>query len=483
MKYRKIYKYKFVKEEDYEYLNELETVVSESKFLPKYHIYPKSGLMNDPNGLSYFNGEYHVFYQWFPFEPTHGMKHWGHVVSKDLIHWKDKGLALIPNKEYEKNGCYSGGAIEKDGLLYLFYTANYKTDNGKIPKQAVAVMDRDGNINKYEKNPIIDGAPLGFSGELRDPFVFKRNGLYYMLLGGSSSTKPILNSFGDKGELLIYKSENLLEWSYLGTIGLPIDTGYMLECPSLVEIDGKDVLFLSPMGYKPKEENYNNRFASIYLIGKLDIENLSFHMDTMDELDGGFDYYAPQAFYGKDNRVLTFAWFGCGEPMYESDKDMWKHGLTTPQALTIKNQQLYRYPIYELQQMFHMSLLNEKVIKTKSNNYHLRTEVINDNENYEISFGTERDIWKININSLKGKVTVDRSDLKNVIDLEYGLTRSTTVSNNREKIVLDIFVDNSFVEVYVNEGEKVLSFRVFNLSNQHEIRLPDNILAKLGYLK
>ena len=268
MRLEKIEKYTYVEDKHRPYLEELSEFVSQSEYLPKYHIYPKSGLMNDPNGLAYFNGEYNFFYQWFPFEPNHGMKHWGHLTSKDLLTWDDKYIALTPNMEYEKNGCYSGNAIEKDGLLYLFYTANYKIENGRIPKQAVAIMDKEGNIEKYINNPIIDGAPADMTGDIRDPFVFRKDEKYYMLLGAKSKK--------EKGALLLYTSEDLLQWYYLGEINLPIDTGYMLECPSFIEVEGKDVIILSPMGLEKEELKYQNQFATLYLVGKLDVENMKF---------------------------------------------------------------------------------------------------------------------------------------------------------------------------------------------------------------
>ena len=304
MRLEKIEKYTYVEDKHRPYLEELSEFVSQSEYLPKYHIYPKSGLMNDPNGLAYFNGEYNFFYQWFPFEPNHGMKHWGHLTSKDLLTWDDKYIALTPNMEYEKNGCYSGNAIEKDGLLYLFYTANYKTESGKIPKQAVAIMDKAGNIEKYINNPIIDGAPVDMTGEIRDPFVFRKDEKYYMLLGAKSKK--------EKGALLLYTSEDLLKWDYMGEISLPIDTGYMLECPSFIEVDGKDVMILSPMGLEKEELKYQNQFSTLYLVGKLDIENMKFDLEYMDEVDSGFDFYASQAFYGKDNKPMMVSWFGCG---------------------------------------------------------------------------------------------------------------------------------------------------------------------------
>ena len=176
MEFLNFEKYTYLEEKHKDYLKNLADYVQSSKYLPKFHIYPQTGLMNDPNGLVYFNDEYQIFYQWFPFEASHGMKHWARVSSKNLIEWEWQGPALIPDKEYEKNGCYSGNAIEKDGKLYLFYTANYKIENnGRIPKQALAIMEKDGSIKKYEKNPVIDGAPEGFTGDIRDPFVFEKN--------------------------------------------------------------------------------------------------------------------------------------------------------------------------------------------------------------------------------------------------------------------------------------------------------------------
>lgn len=108
-----------------------------------------------------------MFYQWFPFGPEHGMKHWAHVISEDLVKWEWSDQMLIPDQEYEKNGCYSGNSIEADGKLYLYYTANYKTEQGKIPKQAMAVMNSDGTILKSPNNPIIDEQPEGLIGEIR----------------------------------------------------------------------------------------------------------------------------------------------------------------------------------------------------------------------------------------------------------------------------------------------------------------------------
>lgn len=461
------------------YLGALEKRVKKSLYLPKHHLYPKTGLMNDPNGLSYFNGEYHVFYQWYPFGASHGMKHWGHAASSDLVDFSDQGYGLIPDQEYEKNGAYSGNAIEHEGQLYLFYTANYKTDTGKKAKQALAIMDQKGNIVKHHKNPIIDGAPEGFSQELRDPFVFKRHDHFYMLLGGGSFTDGVGTGFGDVGELLLYQSDNLLDWAYLGPIEVAIPRGYMLECPSMVRIGEKDVLFLSPMGYEREEHRYHNRFASIYLVGNLDLSKRVFHIDEMDELDAGFDYYAPQSFLGEKQEPLTMGWFGCGEQVYPIDDEGWKHGLTMPQKMTLKENRLYRYPVQSLLKRYKKDKITMgKRIDVSDRTFLLETRL---DESTLLRFGREEDYWSLCYNQTLGQITIDRSSLKQPIDREQGEQRHLLLKDKTLSPVLSLFVDNSFVELYVNQGEQVMSFRVFLENGTNQIVSDTEITTHISY--
>lgn len=291
MKFLDVEKYTPIQKSYEAYLKELVEYCKDTPRHPSYHIHPPCGLVNDPNGLAYFGGKYHVFYQWFPFGPEHGMKHWAHVISEDLVKWEWSDQMLIPDQEYEKNGCYSGNSIEADGKLYLYYTANYKTEQGKIPKQAMAVMNSDGTILKSPNNPIIDEQPEGLIGEIRDPFVFEKEGAYWMLLGGGSTD--------GQARLILYKSTDLENWVYQGNIeltGIDLELGYMYECPSYIEIDGKDVLFLSLMGRTPMGERFHNEFSSVYFIGELNLEDKTFHVESFDEIDKGFDFYAPQVF-------------------------------------------------------------------------------------------------------------------------------------------------------------------------------------------
>ena len=87
------------------------------------HLRAPGNWLNDPNGFIYYKGKYHLFYQYFPYAPIWGTMHWGHAVSEDLVHWEHQGIALFPSKEYDRNGVFSGSAIEVDGKLYLYYSA------------------------------------------------------------------------------------------------------------------------------------------------------------------------------------------------------------------------------------------------------------------------------------------------------------------------------------------------------------------------
>ena len=128
---------------------------------PAFHVSPYVGWMNDPNGFSYYQGEYHLFYQYNPYDTHWDSMHWGHVVSKDLLHWEYLPAALAPDEDYDKMGCFSGSAIElDDGRQLLMYTAvDQETleDGSKgIFRHRQWLLEMEKIIRKYEKNPVLD---------------------------------------------------------------------------------------------------------------------------------------------------------------------------------------------------------------------------------------------------------------------------------------------------------------------------------------
>ena len=154
--------------------------------------------VNDPNGFICYKGEYHLFYQCFPYAPHWGRMHWGHAVSRDLTNWEHKGIALYPSKTDDRSGCFSGSAVEHDGKMYLFYTGvNYAKEdpeninvclNDEFSSAQLMITSGDGysfdNLN--DKNtviPPIESPEIGCKQNTRDPKIWRGKNAWYMVLG------------------------------------------------------------------------------------------------------------------------------------------------------------------------------------------------------------------------------------------------------------------------------------------------------------
>jgi len=140
-------------------------------FYAQWHLAPVNGLMNDPNGFVWFAGRYHLLYQWNPLARNQTYKCWAHLSTVDLVHWQQEPVALMPDKEYDRYGCYSGSAVEKDGVFTLCYTGNVKFDEVKRTAwQCVAVANEAGGFTK--RGPVLP-LPAGYTGHVRDPKVWR----------------------------------------------------------------------------------------------------------------------------------------------------------------------------------------------------------------------------------------------------------------------------------------------------------------------
>lgn len=137
---------------------------------PAYHLTPRIGWMNDPNGFSFYNGAYHLFYQYHPYSLEWGPMHWGHALSRDLLHWEYLPCALAPDQTYDGYGCFSGSASElPDGRQLLMYTGVREEmceDGRKKTVQTQCMAVGDGlNYEKYEANPVLDETSLPAGGQ------------------------------------------------------------------------------------------------------------------------------------------------------------------------------------------------------------------------------------------------------------------------------------------------------------------------------
>jgi len=422
-----------------------------------YHLMPPVGLLNDPNGLIQYKGVYHVFYQWNPFETSHGAKFWGHYTSRDMVHWQEEPIALAPSEWYERNGCYSGSAVESDGKLYLFYTGNVKNEDGTRESYQCLAVSSDG-IHFEKQGPVLK-LPENYTAHFRDPKVWKKGERWYMILGAQT--------LDEKGTVVLFTSSDLYYWEELGRIagsemnGIG-DFGYMWECPDLIHLNGKDVLLVSPQGVEPDGYCYHNLFQSGYFIGQLDYDTVKFQHESFTELDRGFDFYAPQTFTDESGRTILYAWMGITDEteIYQPTlANHWVHALTIPRVLELREGKMYQAPVEELQSL-RKEKLKMKIDKREGNPVYidggkcselLLEKLYVEKGLFQISFRNE--VYFI-LDSGKKEIRLQRRNLKTGA-LE---TRTCKLSSVYQ---LHIFMDHSSLEIFINEGEEVFTARYF----------------------
>lgn len=442
-------------------LTDLAAKVTKSSWRQEYHIQPNYGLLNDPNGFCYYNGAYHLFYQWFPFGAVHGMKHWYHLTSTDLVEWQDEGVALIPEYSHESHGIFSGTAIVKEEQLYLFYTGNHRDEDWqRRSSQCLAILSKDGNIEK-KPQPIIDGPPEQYTHDFRDPKVFKKGDLYYMLVGAQRASLS--------GCLLLYVSADLKKWQFKQELKTNHDSfGFMWECPDYFSLQGKDVLLLSPQGLTAQGNDFQNIYHSGVFVGEFDEVAGFFDTDTFQELDKGFDFYAPQTMQTPDGRQVLIGWMGLPDTTYPSDQDGWANCLTIPRELAIKNGRIQQKPIRELQQKRGNSKSYKTTLKGRerlemmqsdSGEYQITIQ-LKDAKQAGIAFRVgEREATVCRLDHLEHSFSLDRTLSGEPVATDYGTIRK--IDYDQSLIQLTVFLDQSSIEVFVNEGEAVFSSRIF----------------------
>ncbi|MCI2804303.1 sucrose-6-phosphate hydrolase [Staphylococcus pettenkoferi] len=443
-------------------LEAMKEQVAESPYRQTFHIQPETGLLNDPNGLIYYDGEYYISHQWFPLGAVHGLKYWFNYRSRDLVHFEPHGVILKPDTEYDSHGVYSGSAFEYQGRLYYMYTGNHRDEDWtRTSSQLIAKMEDDGTLTKFPK-PVIAGSPEGYTQHFRDPKVFQRGDTYYAIIGAQTEDEA--------GRLLLYKSTDIVKWEFHGEVHTRLDAfGYMWECPDYFELDGHDFVMFCPQGIESDGERYRNIYQSGYLIGQFDIEQLEFNHGDFLELDHGFDFYAPQTFTSEDGERVLIGWMGLPDTAYPTDEDEWAHCLTVPRTLHIEDGKLKQRPIVNLQKLRtneetalgYANKFNRKLQPYEGKQYELIIDIL-ENEATELYFelrASKTQSTLITYNTRTQQLTLDRSESGPLPEPVDGTTRSTVLDTPLKQ--LQIFVDTSSIEIFCNDGERVLTSRIF----------------------
>lgn len=273
---------------------------------PSYHFQPPADWMNDPKPF-FWENTYHVFFQYSP-GTNWDLRHWGHAVSRDLVHWEQWPIALSPDPAGpDKDGCWTGCVVRDGGRFYIFYT-------GVHPQvQCLATSDDLVSWRKYEGNPVIATKPEGFGECFRDPCVWQEGDTWYMILG---SQVP-----NGGGAALLYESRDLLHWHYRHPLflGDPSQTGIMFECPDFFPLGNRYVL-LTSCG---KTHWHIGTYA-----------DQRFQAEKVGIVDGGH-YYAAKTLSDDRGRRILWGWITEDRPLAEQRAAGWSGVLSLPRVLNL----------------------------------------------------------------------------------------------------------------------------------------------------
>lgn len=440
---------------------------------PAFHLSSRSGWMNDPNGFTYYKGEYHLFYQYFPYDNRWGPMHWGHAKSKDLIHWEYLPAALAPDTKADADGCFSGSALElDDGTQILMYTGVNVTDVYGLYEQTqcIAMNDGKGEYIKYEGNPVLDSKdlPEGFSRyDFRDPKIFRqKDGLYACVICACKGKND--------GRIVYYTSEDGKDWKFKSVLAENNGRyGTIWECPDFFELDGKHVLICSPMNMKKTPDKYNPGNGTLCLIGSFDQVNTKLIEENDQPIDGGVDFYAPTTLLTPDGRRIMVAWMQNWETIvYGAKTFAWFGQVCMPRELHIRDNHLIQNPVREIENYRRNQTIYKDVPvldtlsldRINGRMIDLTVDVRADREDaydlFEIHVASDDEVYtSIRYKRKDHFVTVDRryAGIRNGVISK----RSMKVRDRGGDIRLRLILDRYSVEVFVNDGEQAISTVIY----------------------
>lgn len=439
---------------------ELRELAAKDKDRLNYHIMPTSGWVNDPNGLCQFKGVYHIYYQYSPFDVNGKLKLWGHITTEDFIKYQEHEPVLYPDFRYDQNGVYSGSAVVRNGKINYFYTGNVKHLDGDYDyimtgreQNLIACSSEDG-FNFSEKELIMTNTdfPSKLSLHVRDPKVYHKNGIDYMVIGARDDNST--------GCILVLKGKDLKDWECHTVIYSDEKFGYMWECPDLFDLNGETVLVTCPQGVPEEGYIYKNVHQNGYFLVNGNLESKDVNLSEFRLLDYGFDFYAPQSFEDESGRRILVGWMGIPDADYtnRTTENGWQHALTMPRELILKDGIIYQRPVEEIKAL-------------RGNNRTFAADEFKDLEVENLSFELCAEFEKCNgfkLN-LRNDISLSFDKSKGLIELnmgESGCGRDARYAYCDEIRNIDVYSDTSAFEIFINDGEIVFTTRAYTDGTQ-----------------
>lgn len=448
-------------------------------FRPFYHFSPALNWINDPNGMVYYDGNYHLFYQYYPNGVNWGPMHWGHAVSTDLFHWKDIDIALYPDA---LGYIFSGSAVvdwnntsgfksnANDPLVAVF--THHQNFNGLQQQSLAYSTDKGTTWTKYSGNPVLKNPGIA---DFRDPKV-----IWY------DAQKKWVMVLAAKDRIKIYSSADFKDWSFESDFG--IDQGYhggVWECPDLFPLTDsqgvqKWVLLVSVGGGDSSDPNGGS--STQYFVGDFNGKNFTAENDQILWADYGVDNYAGVTWSDvpkPDGRRIFLGWMSNWMYAGATPTDRWRGEMTVPREVKlIKPNGKYALaftPVNELNAQKDLTLTS--TIKAPQNGIELTQNAIIEggsflvdmeldcsiSGDFEISMGNDLEKLIISYNQKDAEFVIDRSK-SGKVDFHPFFKRAIRCkfAPQTSKLPIQLLIDQSSVELFINNGEKAMTALYFS---------------------
>ena len=434
---------------------------------PLIHLTPPVGWMNDPNGFCFYQGEYHLFFQYHPYDRVWGPMHWGHARSADLLRWTYLPCALAPDTPADEGGCFSGSAVPMpDGRLMLVYTGVRPEGTGNRTLQGQCVAFGDGvDFVKAESNPVIRRENLPEGGyspfDFRDPKAWRgEDGRLYLVAGNRHD--------GKQGCALLYASEDGLNWSFVTELDSSGgELGAMWECPDFFRLDGYDVLLASPQEMRATEE-FHAGSGTMAVLGHVDAAEKRLIRECVQAVDQGLNFYAPQTTLTPDGRRVMIGWLENWETCDGAERrHPWFGRMSLPRELSVRDGRLLQRPVREIERVWRDTVRYRDALLCGEASYAGVSGRLIDLSvtlrpsdaacrRFSLRLAADADhATEILCDLAHGELIFDRSRDGSRRDIVH--LRRVRAGMRDGRLALRVIMDGDSVEVFVNEGERVIS--------------------------
>lgn len=413
---------------------------------PKYHAIPPRAWTNEPHGLIHWGGKYHLFYQKNPNGPYWGHINWGHMTSPDLYQWTEMPVALSPGPGVDSEGCWSGSGIDFKGKLAILYTGG----DGHRASICLAISEDGIHFEKYNGNPVIPEPPQGHGfPEFRDPFVWREGETYYLIIGSAIKDKG--------GTALLYRSDDLIHWEYRKPllIGDRESSGVFWEMPVFVKLGNQHALIVCEVPGRAS-----------YWVGTWKGETFTPHSVCPQRLELFNHLLSPTPHILEDGRAIAMGIIPDERSPRECWRAGWAHHYSLPRLMSADaNGRLDQSPFDEIRKWSEPVVSLSKIDLTdgalkriernagkclnvrtvfrrgKSKSITLRICCSPDGQEH-----TDIRYWWDT-----GRLILDRTQSSLDPDVKKDREESTYFPDTDDVLDLDVYLDNSVLEVFLDQ--------------------------------